>query len=108
MLRRLSLNRTSAVRKTFDIVHMVNLIYIAFLVPFSVAFSRKLNQSNFIAYESISVSVQFLTILVQLRTPIIHFGTQTLDFMLVLKHYLRNGMIPDIFGLLPINLFYTY
>jgi hypothetical protein len=96
------------VRKIFDIVHMINLIYIAFLVPFSVAFSRKLNQSNFIAYESISVSVQLLTILVQLRTPIIQFGTQTLDFMLVVKHYLSNGLIPDLFGLLPINLFFTY
>jgi len=62
------------VRKAFDIIHMLNLIYIAFIVPFSVAFSRKLDEQNFLALETISVIVQLLTILVELRTPIVLFG----------------------------------
>ena len=61
-------------RKAFDIIHMLNLIYIAFIVPFSVAFSRKLDEQNFLALETISVIVQLLTILVELRTPIVLFG----------------------------------
>ena len=61
-------------RKAFDIIHMLNLIYIAFIVPFSVAFSRKLDEHNFLALETISVIVQLLTILVELRTPIVLFG----------------------------------
>lgn len=50
-----------------DVVHLFNLLYIAFIVPFAMAFAGKLNPSLFLVYEGISVSTQLLTIIVQCR-----------------------------------------
>jgi hypothetical protein len=41
---------------------------------------------------------------VNLRTPIIVKGGYTLNFNLIIKNYLNNGLIFDIFGFIPLNL----
>lgn len=75
-------------------VHLVNLLYIAFIVPFAMSFALKLNPSLFLIYEGISLTTQLLTIIVQGR---------------ILKQaYYRSGLWADICGLLPINLVFNY
>jgi hypothetical protein len=41
---------------------------------------------------------------VQLRTPVFHQGSYTLDLKPILLHYLSHGLVFDLLGLLPLNL----
>ena len=42
------------------------------------------------------------------RTPVMHKGSYTLNFCIVCKNYLNNGLIIDLFGLSPFNVIFGY
>lgn len=52
--------------------------------------------------------ISFLVIMVKIRTPIIVKGGYTLNFKHVIKNYLNNGLIVDLFGILPTNIVLGY
>ena len=108
VLKKLYCNRISRIRTFIDFIHMLNLIYIAVAVPLTVAFAKNLDKSTFIAFESTSIFLQLIVVFVHFRTPIFYYGGTTLEFKHLFKHYLFNGMIPDLFGVLPLNLVYGY
>jgi hypothetical protein len=56
--------------------------------------------------EIISIGVQALVIFVNFRTPIMVKGGFTLSFWPILKSYYNNGLIYDLFGVLPLNLIF--
>lgn len=89
-------------------MHMVNLIFIAFSVPFDIAFIDTIDCDVFLILECISSFIQLLVIIVNFRTPVFYFGGYTLNFQPVMKNYFANGMIYDLFGLFPINLVLGY
>lgn len=92
-----------------DLMHLLNLIYIALILPFSVAFYEKVNgNTTFLVFEALSIAIQLMIIIVTFRTPVTYFGEHTLDFVQVFKIYARHGLILDVLGLLPLNLVFGY
>lgn len=87
---------------------MCNLVYIAFSVPFFIAFIHSVDRHIFLTLEIISIIIQFVAIVVNFRTPVFYYGGYTLDIKPVFRHYLLHGMVYDIFGVLPINLILGY
>jgi hypothetical protein len=96
-------DRDSTFTKSLKIVQMVNVLYIAFMVPFSVGFEYPMNTVS-ITLESISLLVQFVYVVSKLRTPVLVNGRKTLQLKYVLRNYYYQGLIIDAFGLLPLNL----
>ena len=95
--------RDSDFAKAIKAIEFFNLLYIAFMIPFSLAFDYPMN-AGAIAFESVSLCLQAIFIVSKFRTSIIVQGRSTLDFKHVLKSYLREGLVVDLFGLLPLNL----
>ena len=56
--------------------------------------------------EAISLGLQVIFMVIKLRTSIIVKGRSTVRFEYVLKNYMNEGLIIDIFGLLPFNLIF--
>ena len=57
-----------------------------------------------ISLESFSLIISVLVIVVNFRTPVIVRGEQTLTFNKVSRVYWHNGMLIDVFGIVPFNL----
>lgn len=73
----------------------------AIAIPLQIAFIDSMDTSFIL--EIMSIIIQILVIFVNFRTPIIVRGGYTINFNLVLKNYLSNGLIFDLFGILPLN-----
>jgi hypothetical protein len=84
-------------------VQLINLLYIAFTVPFEISFDVPMGSGLIIA-EIISLLVQAIYMGMILRTPVMLKSKPTLRFRNVLNNYYNDGLIIDVFGLLPLNL----
>ncbi len=92
-------------RDLVEFVQLINLIYMCFAVPFSIAFLGGNFSLNFTIMESISVCYQWIFIIVKLRTPVIYIGGSTSKFKHVFLQNMKQGrLLTDLFGALPLNL----
>jgi hypothetical protein len=48
--------------------------------------------------------ISFMIFFLNFRTPYIENGEKTINFMIIAREYLKNGMIVDFFGMLPLNI----
>jgi len=58
--------------------------------------------------EALSLLVSSFVILLRFRTPVFNKGMPTLSFDKVLRHYWHNGLLADIWGMIPLNLILGY
>jgi hypothetical protein len=72
------------------------------MTPFSVALNVKMGPGLLTA-EVISLLVSLFTILAKLRTPVVVEGRTTLELKHVVHNYIREGIMVDLFGLIPFN-----
>lgn len=77
------------------------------MIPFAVAFDYPMN-AGAITAESLSLFLQLIFFVSRLRTPIIVKGQSTLNLKYVVENYMHEGLIIDLFGLLPFNLIFGY
>ena len=84
--------RDSTFTKVMKIIQFINVLYIAFMIPFAIAFDYPMNTSA-ITIEVVSLCIQFLFVATKLRTQVF-----------VLKNYRNEGLLIDFFGLLPLYL----
>lgn len=82
---------------------MINILFIAIMIPFTLAFKVRMTPAV-IALELISLVVSYIFVVINLRIPVNFHGRQSLKFPIVLKNYWSEGMMIDLFGLLPLNL----
>ena len=93
----------SKIKRIIDIIHLLNLLYIALSIPFLVGFYIKMD-AGLITLELISLIISFCIILLNFRASVPYRGGSTLKFKAVLSYYFHNGLILDLFGLWPLNL----
>ena len=84
---------------------MLNLVYVAFTTPMYISFKIE-RQGLAMFLEIVSIVLSMFVIVVNLRTPIIVKGKQSLEFRQVMSHYWQNGFLIDLCGLLPFNLIF--
>jgi len=77
------------------------------MIPFEVGFEYPMNKKA-ITFEAISLGLQIIYIVIKLRIQIIVKGRYTVRLKYVLTNYMNEGLIIDIFGLLPFNLIFGY
>ena len=107
--RSLIFMHNSKANKVMDFLHLINMIYIAISAPLIISLIDKME--IFLILEIVSLVISLLVIIFTMRTPIIVKGGYTLDFSLIVKNYFNNGLILDLFGLLPLNValgFYSF
>lgn len=85
------------------IVQFINLLYISFMIPFAVSFDYPMNASA-ITIEVVSLCIQFLFVASKLRTQVFVQGQPTFRLYYVLENYRNEGLMIDLFGLLPLYL----
>ena len=95
--------RDSRFLDVLQLVQLVNVLFYAFFVPFTISFNVTFTPTV-ICLELLSLIVQFVFVAARFRTPIVVGGRFTLDFKKVLHNYYHEGLIIDICGLLPLNL----
>ena len=76
-------HRDSNFAKLMKLLQFINILYIAFMIPFSVAFDYPMNVGA-IVFESVSLGLQAIFIMSKFRTSIIVQGQSTLEFKYVL------------------------
>ena len=92
-------------RALVEFLQLINLIYVCFSVPFSIAFLGNDFALLFTITEAISIFYQWIFIIVKFRTPVIYIGGSTSKFKHVFLQYMKKGrLIMDILGALPLNL----
>ena len=89
-----------------DFLHLINMIYIAISTPLIISLIDKME--NLLILEIVSLVISLLVVISKMRTPIIVKGGYTLHFTLIVKNYFNNGLILDLFGLLPLNIAFGY
>ena len=94
-------------RRLFELIHLLNLIYIAVIVPLDIAFISALD-TGFLVMEIVSIVLAWGVIWINLRTPVLVNGAFTLRIGPVLREYLGRGLIYDVFAALPLNLVLSY
>lgn len=95
--------RDSTFTKVMKIIQFINVLYIAFMIPFAIAFDYPMNTSA-ITIEVVSLCIQFLFVATKLRTQVFVQGQPTFRLYYVLKNYRNEGLLIDFFGLLPLYL----
>lgn len=98
-------SKNSNTRRLIDLVHMLNLLYIAISIPLIICFDITM-QSYTIVFEIVSLSISACIIFINIRTPVIHRGGTTLSFKSVLIYYYHNGLVLDLVALWPMNLIF--
>lgn len=94
----------SKVRKVFDFLEAVNILYISIFLPLQVGFALEL-EGLLLAAEIVSWMFSLLLILVNFRTPYEYRGRHTLNFKIIIKHYYHDlGLVWDVIGALPLNI----
>ena len=91
-------------RRSLECLQLLNLIYIAFAIPMHISFDIKIKDLA-LMLESISLVVSFIVLILNFRTPVIVKGETTLSPSKVAKYYWQNGMLIDLCGIVPLNLF---
>ena len=66
-------------RRVLDLLQMLNLVYVAFTTPMYISFKIE-RQGLAIFLEIVSIVLSMFVIVVNLRTPIIVKGKQSLEF----------------------------
>lgn len=90
-------------RKFLELLHTINLFYIAICTPLLIGFSIQMTQVINIV-EVLSLVVSFAWIVSNFRTQVIVKGQPTLEFSVLLANYKRSGLYHDICGIIPINI----
>ncbi len=86
----------------------INRIYVSIMLPFYIGFNIDL-QSTSLIIDCISHGWSLVCFLLQFRTPVVkETGELTLEFKLVLRNYIKNGMVLDILAFQPFNLIIPY
>ncbi len=102
--RRLFFHMNSKARYILDLFHLANLIYIAIMIPMQIGFNVRFN-GFYVFFEVVSLLVSLLVVVANMRTPVMIKGEVTLRPTAVLKYYYtQNGLLLDLFGILPLNL----
>ena len=91
-------------RTILDFVQLFNLLFISIWTPMNVGFNIPMHPSEIIL-EIISLCISLFVVIMKFRTPVVMKGGSTLEFKSVLSFYFHNGLILDLFALLPFNLF---
>lgn len=90
-------------RRMLELLQLVNLMYIAIATPVHVGFNVEM-RGVIMLLESISLAISAIVIFLNFRTPVITRGKHTLALRKVARHYWQNGMLIDLFGVIPLNL----
>ena len=95
-------SRSSRSKLVLDLLHFLNLVYIAVAVPLQISFIDDVNVC--LGMEVVSMSICAFVIVVNLRTPLVGAnGQYTLNFWFILKNYLQGDMVFDVLAMLPVN-----
>ena len=100
---KIKFEKNSFIKKIFDLVHLLNLLYIAISIPLIIGFSINM-EVGLITLEVLSIIISWCTILLNFRVSVPYRGRSTFNFKAIFMHYLHNGLILDLFGLWPLNL----
>ena len=85
-------------------IQFVNIIYIAITCPLFIGFNIRA-EGVVLMMEVVSHLISLLVIISNFRTPVVdEQGKKSIDFDKVFDHYLKNGLIIDIFGMVPLNI----
>jgi len=90
-------------RTIFDLIHIMNLLYIAVITPLVIGFSFEMT-AELNLMELLSLFISSAWILGNFRTQVLIKGVPTLKFQTLLKHYQANGLVYDILGVIPLNI----
>jgi hypothetical protein len=90
-------------RTIFDLVHTMNLLYIAVITPLVIGFNFEMT-AELNLMELLSLFISSAWILANFRTQVLIKGVPTLKFRTLLKHYQANGLVYDILGVIPLNI----
>lgn len=82
----------------------MNLLYIAVTCPLYIGFNIEAAGLTLVL-EVISHLVSGFVIWSNFRTPLVdEKGEKSVDLEKLFKHYLKNGLVVDVFGMLPLNI----
>jgi hypothetical protein len=84
-------------------LHLFNLIYTSMALPFYIGFNVRI-RGPVLFVEIISSFISLMIFLLNFRTPYIENGEKSVEFYKVAGIYLKNGMVVDFFGMLPLNI----
>lgn len=90
-------------RTIFDLVHTMNLLYIAVITPLVIGFNFEMT-AELNLMELLSLFISSAWILANFRTQVLIKGVPTLKLRTLLKHYQANGLVYDILGVIPLNI----
>jgi hypothetical protein len=88
-----------------DFFSFINLFYIALATPYLIGFHIRFSR-DLVVVEVISLLYSLFTIIANFRTPVMVKGEATLKIKQVLKYQWQNGLLLDLFGILPFNLIF--
>jgi len=95
--------RESKYMTVLQLVQLINLYFVGFFVPVTVSFTLP-HTNIMIGLEIASLLIQFIFVLSKIRTPVIVNDRYSLRIGNVLHYYYYEGLVVDLFGLLPLNL----
>jgi hypothetical protein len=72
-------------------------------LPFYVAHNIRI-RGVVLSIELLSSLISLLIFFLNFRTPYIENGEKTINFFKIAREYLKNGLIVDFFGMLPLNI----
>lgn len=87
----------------FDLIQILNLLYIAVSTPVIIGFGLKYT-SSLTLMEVVSLLLSAMWIVVNFRTQALVKGNYSLKFHIILKNYMNNNLYLDLLGILPFNL----
>ena len=97
-------NSTS--RRVFDVIQIVNLMYIAVATPLVIGFSIEID-ANLKGLEVFSLLISFIWIFGNFRTQLLIKGKPTLEPSVLYMNYKIGGLGYDILGIIPFNLIFN-
>jgi hypothetical protein len=90
-------------KRALRYIHFINLIYTSFALPFYVAYNIRI-RGVVLCIELVSSLISLIIFFLNFRTPYIENGEKTINFFKIAREYLKNGLIVDFFGMLPLNI----
>lgn len=79
------------------------MVYTSLALPFYIAHNIRI-RGTVLCFEVLSSCISLMVFLSNFRTPYVENGEKSLNLMKIAKEYLKNGMIVDFFGMLPLNI----
>ena len=102
-LSKFKFEKNSSYKKIFNLIHLINLLYISISIPLVIGFNIPM-EAGLITLEVISIIISCITVLVNLRSSVPFRGGSTFNFKDVLSYYYHNGLVFDLIGIWPLNL----